>query len=409
MHYLTQDLPGIGGVIRETLEDFVVEEVPMYEPCGEGAHVYCQIEKRNLTTFDAVRLVANQLRVRPHDIGYAGMKDAKAVTRQVLSVPGVTEAQAQAVSAPTLSIRWAKRHRNKLKLGHLRGNRFEIRVRNVEQSAADTAQEVLEILGRRGVPNYFGEQRFGSKGETHLPGREMVRGDIEAAVRAFLGQPSPRETVRLQEARSLFDQGRLSDAQRAFPPAFRNERRTLQALIDTHSDWPAAFRSIPRELRRLFVTAYQSHLFNQIADRRIEQLDELWQGDLAYKHVNGACFVVEDVEAERPRLEAFEISPSGPLYGHKLKFAEGKPGEIEREVLAAEGITLEAFKSRVAQSLRGARRPLRFPISDVSVGFDQGLLLSFFLPKGCYATTVLREVMKADEGTVHGGQSPASA
>ena len=395
MRYLTEDLPGIGGAIKATVDDFVVEELPLYEPCGEGEHVYFQIEKRGVTTFEAVRRVAKALRVQPRNVGYAGMKDAKAVTRQVLSVSGVSEEQVLGMDLPALDVKWAKRHRNKLKLGHLKGNRFCIRVSGVGESSMGIAREVIDVLARRGVPNYFGEQRFGAKGDTHVPGLAMLRGDVEAAVRAFVGGPSPNETPRLQEARSLFDQARLEDALRAFPPMFRHEQRAIHVLMQTDMDWRAAFRAIPRELRRLFLSAYQSHLFNQIVEERIEHLDELWLGDLAYKHVNGACFLVEDVEAQRPRLEAFEISPSGPLYGRKLKFAEGRQGDVECEVLARAGLTLDDFKGPLAKAMRGARRPMRFPLRDATVEFDDGLVLSFSLPKGCYATTVLAEVMKA--------------
>ena len=304
MRYLTQHIAGIGGRIRERHEDFVVEEVPLYEPCGEGEHVYCQIEKRGIPTFEAVRLVAKQLGVRPRDVGYAGMKDAKAVTRQVLSVAGASEDAAMRIETGAVRVVWAKRHRNKLKLGHLKGNRFVIRVRDVDESAARTARQVMDVLSRRGAPNYFGEQRFGSKGDTHLPGREMLRGDVEAAVRAWLGGASASESPRLQEARALFDQARYEEALNAFPPSFRAETRALRVLIDTDNDWRAAYRSIPRELKRLFVSAYQSHLFNQLVDARIDELDKLWEGDLAFIHAKGAAFIVEDASAEQPRSDA---------------------------------------------------------------------------------------------------------
>ena len=404
MRYLTHDLLGIGGRLKERYEDFVVDEVPLYEPCGEGEHVYFEIEKRGLPAFEAVRMVAKGLGVRPRDVGYAGMKDAKAVTRQVLSVAGVAEADVQRLDSDALHVRWVKRHRNKLKLGHLKGNRFAIRVRGVDESALERARSVMSFLERIGAPNYFGEQRFGSKGETHLPGRLLLLGDVEGAIRNWIGRPSPNEGERLQRARALFDEGDYREALDTFPPMFRAEARALRVLIETDGDWRAAFRSVPRDHTRLFISAYQSHLFNRLVEARIDGLDQLWAGDLAYKHDNGAAFIVEDAAAEQPRCDVFEISPSGPLYGGKLKFAEGKQGERERELLGEEGLTIEDFKSRMAQGLRGARRPLRFPVSDVDVSYDDGVVLSFFLPKGCYATTVLDEVMKVGQAAPLGEQ-----
>jgi len=398
MRYLTQNIPGTGGTLKSRYEDFVVEEVPLYEPSGEGEHVYFQIEKRGIPTFEALRRVARVLHVRPRDIGYAGLKDARAVTRQVLSVAGVSEAQVQSLCVPALDITWVSRHRNKLKLGHLKGNRFTIRVGDVDEPAVDAARQVMAVLERRGAPNYFGKQRFGSKGDTHVPGRCMIKGDWEGAVRAVLGGPTPSETDQTRQARTLFEEGQLQQALDAFPRMFRTECHLLRVLLDSDCDWTRAFRAIPRELKRLFLSAYQSHLFNPIVEERLDHLDELWPGDLAYKHVNGACFTVTDPAAEAERLQAIEVSPSGPLYGRKLKFAEGRQGDLERQRLEQEGLTLDDFASPQARSIRGARRPLRFPVRDVDVGFDEGLLLSFFLPKGCYATTVLAEVMKAGDG-----------
>ncbi len=130
--YLTRDFPGVGGVIKQRPEDFFVQEIPLYEPSGQGEHVYCEIQKTGLTTFDAVHQLSRALNVHPRDIGYAGMKDARAVTRQTLSIFGTTEDALRAVQIPNLSVLWATRHDNKLRLGHLSANRFALKIRNVQ-------------------------------------------------------------------------------------------------------------------------------------------------------------------------------------------------------------------------------------------------------------------------------------
>jgi tRNA pseudouridine13 synthase len=154
---------------------------------------------------------------------------------------------------------------------------------------------------------------------------------------------------------------------------------------------------VPARLRRFYVSAYQSFLFNRVLSRRIERgiLGRLLLGDLAYLHGKGAVFAVDDPKAEQARADRLEISPSGPLYGFKLSMPRGLPGEMEQRVLDEEGLQLEDWRVR-GLKLKGARRALRVPLRDVESKCDEGLLLSFSLPPGCYATVVLREVQKQD-------------
>src|SRR5438128_877822 len=124
--YLTRDLPGVGGAIKLRTEDFFVQEMPLYEPSGEGEHVYCEIQKVGIPTFEAINRIAAALNVSTRDIGYAGLKDAKAITRQVLSILGTNEQAVMDLRVPDIAVQWAARHGNKLRLGHLAGNRFAI-------------------------------------------------------------------------------------------------------------------------------------------------------------------------------------------------------------------------------------------------------------------------------------------
>src|SRR5689334_22893787 len=162
--YLTKNFPGVGGSIKRRPEDFFVQEIPLYEPSGEGEHVFAEIQKIHLTTFDAINAVARALNINSRDIGYAGLKDAKAVTRQVISIPGKPEEQVMGLKLPNLTVLWAARHVNKLKLGHLKANRFAIKIRDVNPTDVLKVRPVLAQLQQRGMPNYFGEQRFGRRG-----------------------------------------------------------------------------------------------------------------------------------------------------------------------------------------------------------------------------------------------------
>jgi len=393
---LTAGLPGIGGRIKAEFDDFRVEEIPLYSPCGTGEHTYFEIEKSGLSTFGAVNEIARALHVKPQQIGYAGQKDARAVTRQTLSVLHIPPRKVTDLDLRDIRILWAREHTNKLRIGHLAGNRFTIRVRDVPESALDPCRAILDVLERRGVPNYFGSQRFGQRGDTHELGRAIVRDDIDGLLRAFLGGPLPSEMPAVREARRLYDAGELAAALNAWPPRFRDERRALETLLKSNGADASrrAVRSIPKRVRTFFVSAYQAYLFNLVMDARLETLDQVTAGDVATKHDSGGSFLVEDPLIEGPRVDRFEISPSGPIYGYRTLLAEGEQGRLERQILAGEGMTLEEFKTVPGLKLKGARRPLRFPMQEVDCWFDDGVVVTFVLPPGSYATNVLAEITK---------------
>jgi tRNA pseudouridine13 synthase len=393
--FLTAGHAGIGGRIKVKPEDFVVEEIPLYAPSGAGQHVYACLEKRGLSTPQAVSAVARALGVPAGAIGYAGLKDARAITRQVISIDGVQPAQVEALDLPGIRILWVNRHRNKLKTGHLAGNRFALRVRDVSQDILPAVEAVLDELRRRGVPNYFGEQRFGGRGNTHRLGAALLRGDAQAFLSEYLGLPQPGERADAQAARSAFDAGDYAAALAQWPPSLRDERRVLAALARRGSP-DQALRALDKKLRSLFLSAYQSHLFNRLLAQRIQTLDRLQSGDVAFIHASGAAFVVQDAALEQPRADRFEISPSGPLFGPKCLLAEGVPGQQERAALEESGLSLAEFRLP-GLKFKGARRPFRIPLADGQVGWDDGLTISFRLPPGSYATEVLREVMKTGQ------------
>ncbi|HEX2768460.1 MAG TPA: tRNA pseudouridine(13) synthase TruD [Geobacteraceae bacterium] len=396
MHkYLTADIPGTGGVIKETPEDFLVAEIPLYPPCGEGEHTFAEIEKRGITTLEALRRIARAVYLPEREIGYAGMKDARGVTRQTFSIPRISPELLLALELPGIRIISAAPHRNKLKLGHLSGNRFRIWIRGVGAEAKEKTEKVLSILNKRGVPNYFGEQRYGAQGNSHLIGRALLRREYREAVDAIMGDPAQVRDERWQAAIEAYLRGDPGESLRLFPGYCRTERAILQRLEKCPDAWEKAFQAVHPRLKALYLSAFQSALFDRLLDERLASFDRVMTGDLAWKHDNGACFLVEDVAREAERAERFEISPSGPMFGSKMKLPAGEPLALEEALLKAEGLARTDFNLTGGLRLEGERRPLRVPLGEAQLQQDDtGVLLEFSLPKGAYATSVLREIMK---------------
>ncbi len=392
--YLTAALPGTGGTLRMEPADFFVEEIPLYEACGEGAHLYLSIEKSGITTFELLRQLARALNCPERDIGYAGLKDARAVTRQTVSVPLRRPQDVAGLELRGARILAARCHHNKLRLGHLAGNRFRIRIQRPVAEALSRAEAILAVLQQSGVPNRFGDQRYGVLGNSHRIGRALLSGDFAGAAREIVGDPAEILHPDWRAAALAYRAGDLQTALARLPRHCHPEQRLLEALHAGRSPHQAVL-VLPRKLLRLYLSAYQSSLFDRLVDLRLAALRELWPGDLAWKHVNGASFEVLDAAVEQPRADAFEISPTAPLFGCKVRLAGGQAGQLERRLLDEEGLTLEAFRLSGGLTMDGERRPLRVPLAEVTTAADgDDLLLAFRLPRGSFATAVLHEVMK---------------
>ena len=394
---VTADLVGIGGRIRTVPEDFLVEEVPLYEPAGRGDHVMFLLEKKGISTFEALLWVSKAVKVSEHSIGYAGLKDALAVTRQWMSVAKVPPERVLAIDHPRLRVLEAAPHAARMRIGHLRGNRFTIRVRGADVSRIDAARAALERLTARGVPNAYGVQRFGVKQDGHEMGRAILRGDFKEFLSHLLGRPHSDEgDPRVREARESYDRGRLEEARARFPMKHRIQKQALSTLLRT-GNAEAAYFSLGKRARKIYVSAYQSYLFNRCLDVRIADgtYDRLLSGDLAWLHESGALYAVADGASEVLRAGRFEASASGPLPGYDMRRPLGRPLEIEESVLRDEGIDEEAFRAPAART-RGGRRPYRVPLTDASIEPAGGadVVLKFTLPPGSFATIVLDEVMK---------------
>jgi tRNA pseudouridine13 synthase len=331
------------AVFRRFPEDFAVSEIPLYEPSGDGEHLFVTIQKRNLTTTDATEAICAALGVDARSAGHAGMKDRRAVATQTVSVPYPTSRspeEALAIRVAGLSILGAVRHRNKLKPGHLKGNRFSIVLRDLAASEFDGVLASVQQIGQHGVPNAFGPQRFGRDG-----------GNPDRAIAWLSGRdPGPRD----------------------------------------------------RRQRRLLFSALQSHFFNLVLERRTG--DGTWAqplvGDLLKKHQSGGIFLCADAAVDAERAARGELSPTGPIFGLKMRWPEGRPAEIERAVLGDAAGGPSPFDAHPNLG-EGSRRSLRIFAEDLRIerlGEEPAALrVDFVLPKGGYATTLLGSVLNLEE------------
>lgn len=414
---MTADVPGIGGILKARPEDFLVEEIPAYEPCGEGEHLYLWVQKRGMASLHMLRLIADHFGVRRDAVSCAGLKDTHAVTTQMVSVhiPGKKDAEVPAFAHDQVSILWTARHANKLRRGHLKGNRFVIRVRNVTASKAVFAHKALMKLAAAGAPNRIGSQRFGMLGNNHIVGRALILGDFQGALDALLG-PSAEHPEVHTEARALYAAGKYEEAMHAMPRSAHAERRCLSVLA-RGEDAKRAVYSIERLIQSFLVTAWQSAVFNAVLDARIGDgtYTRLIEGDLAFKHDNGAVFpidaptladaaVTDPLQTLAQRLARVEVSPSGPMWGPEMTEASGAVGEMERRIMESSGVPLDRLRDywqRSREALLGQRRALRIPVThpDVEGGMDEHgeyVKLRFELPRGAFATSVMQEIMKID-------------
>lgn len=395
MIWLTRQIPGTGGHYKETPEDFQVEEIPLYPCSGEGEHLYLWIEKSGISTRKLVQQLIRQLALKEHQIGYAGLKDSRALTRQMISIPAGSEKKLSDLRLRQARIIRSQRHGNKLRLGHLAGNRFRIRLTDTHADALERARATLDQLCREGVPNLFGEQRYGVLGNSAQLGMSLLTDEYQQFCQQLLGDPELIRDPGWKAAATFYRAGKLEEALRTLPHQMRDEQRLLNQLLRGLSCRDAVL-SLSRNLLRLFLSAAQAELFDQLLQLRLPELGRLLDGDIAMKHANGACFLVASAMEEQQRADVFEISPTAPLFGTKVLTAEGIPGRQEKQLLANAGLSLECWNAGQGLTMPGERRVLRVPLTETSVKkYDNSsIILNFTLPKGSYATSVLREIIK---------------
>ncbi len=323
--------------IKNVPEDFVVEELPAYEPSGDGEHFFVRFTKRDLTTDVAVSRFARALDVRVRDVGVAGLKDKVAVTTQTISFPfsAGMEEKVASLALEGITVLDARRHGNKLKTGHLHGNRFAILIKDIAPAQVDGILETFVRIAREGIPNAYGEQRFGRAGDNAARARRWLSGK-EAA---------PRD---------------------------------------------------PRQ-KRLLWSSLQSAMFNEVLARRVT--NGTWAtclaGDLVKRCDSGGLFLCTDVPADQERALRGEVSATGPMFGLKMRDPEGEPYALEQGVLA-EMLGDDVDMSLTKSIGEGTRRALRLWVEELKAEREQddSIRVYFVLPKGAYATTVISSAIE---------------
>jgi len=429
--YATKSL-GIGGKIRQFPEDFVVEEVLVDgakaevqlvetpQPVGEGLHLICVLVKRDWDTLRAVKKVARRMGISYKRVQIAGIKDAKALTAQHISIRGATPEQVSRVKIKDITLHPLRFSNERVHSLLLFGNKFHILIRAIShpscmiEKRVKNVQNELSSLG--GFPNFYGHQRFGTvRPITHLVGGFMVRGNLEEAALTFLAQPSPYEHPESREARQqLRDTQDFKEALRHFPIYLGYERLMLTHLTRQPKDFVGAFRMLPLNLRRLLIQAYQSFLFNKFLSQRMKQgvgLNEPQVGDYMM-HVDShglptkpAQVTSQSLSSIRKAVRKNKMRVAIPLIGSRQKPSNGVQGEIEKEILETENLAPQDFyvSSMPEISAQGELRTILAPIIDFSVEEasrdsasprKRRMGLDFTLHRGSYATVLLREFMK---------------
>jgi len=333
----TTDEPPVAERIGPEPEDFIVNELPLYSPSGDGEHWMFELRKRGWTTPDAVSALARAARVAERDIGHAGMKDRHAVTTQWMTIPGRAASPDSWELPDGLHIVSHSRHSTKIRTGHLAGNRFEIRLVNAAPDGVRRAQAILDGILERGLPNYFGVQRFGHEGR-----------NLEEGLR-WLAAGAPARGKRT------------------------------------------------RFYRKLYPSVVQAEIFNRyVTARRARGLDRLLRGEVVRLDGSRSVFVVEDPEAELPRLQSRDIHLTGPMPGPKMRAAAGEALRLEHDALTELGLEADSVKT-LERLVDGTRRdllvwPERLEVTSNEPGT---LLITVSLPPGAYATQLLRELLPA--------------
>ena len=374
LDYFTTISNGVGGKLRERIEDFIVDEIPKHtDLAANGEYTHFNMEKENWETISAVRAIARSLDVSYKRFGYAGNKDRRAVTTQRIAAWQVEQEQLMKVQLYGIRLYDFTKSNSRISLGDSEGNRFRITIRNPElrgqelEASMKAASEQIEIAG---VPNYFGYQRFGTvRPNTHLVGRELVKGNLEAAVMRYLCYPYATERPECQAARRYLEETHdFGGALRIYPHRLVFERMMLDALRNNPRDFVGALRRLPKKIRKLLVHAYQAYLFNRTLSAMIER-----EMNTSVHHL--------------------------PLIGFNSSFSEGPQGELEKTILDEEGISRKEFLTRSVPELscKGYLRASSVNLKPVlKMVSDETVVVEFTLPTGSYATTALREFMKAD-------------
>ena len=429
---------GIDGVIRRAIDDFLVEEVLVdgsmaiiektegYTALGSSAklqqYLLCVLVKRRWDTFVAIKNIAAQLGIDQTRIHIAGIKDAKAVTAQYITIENVMIEEAEKINVKDIEVRPVGYFHDELSQFYLLGNRFTIIVRAVKHPESTTrdrlSETMLELEAADGIPNFFGHQRFGTtRAITHQVGKAIVNGDFRQAAMLFLANPSPHEHPDSRRVRQELQSNQdFAGALQSFPKQLRFERLMLRHLAEEADDFVGAFRELPFKLQMLFVQAYQSYLFNRFLSERIRRgfsLNAAEVGDYVVSversglpmNKTGKLAEAGSLAEINESVKAGKMRVALPLVGFGQRLSEGEMGQIENRILEEEYVKRESFRVQEMPRIsgKGELRPVVSPIRNFkleSISHDEEcakerrVRMSFMLLRGSYATMLLREIMK---------------
>lgn len=373
--------PGVGGEIKTKPEDFRVEEIPQEVEGGEG-YLICWMEKTDLTTLEAVSRISSELNISKGRIGYAGLKDKKAVTKQRVSLEGVEKDTGGKLGLEKINLTPSEKSSRPLKPGDLNGNKFEITGRNIslsEKECRGRLEALRKEIAGEGIPNYFGLQRFGgNRPVTHLVGRKLLKREFRESVLTYLTKSFPTEREQGREPRRrLAREEDFSKALDYFPKSLNYERHLLKKITklqpSREREWVKVLKALPMTLRRLFIHAYQSFIFNSSLSNLLE---------------------------EKKKIQNFPAK----VVGHSMKLTDSKFDQEIKEELGEDGIEPKDFKFKVMEELssRGAVRAalIENEIKTKEVKEDElnpgktQATIEFSLNPDRYATVVLREILK---------------
>ncbi|EJN60764.1 tRNA pseudouridine(13) synthase TruD [Halogranum rubrum] len=429
MAYYVSDADGVGGTLRVDPEDFQVTELerfdtqPLDADPGDFGHLVLRVTLRGWDTNDFVRQLTNQMGISRERVSWAGTKDKHAVTTQLFTVKQADSEDIPEVNNADIEV--LGRSGRGLQFGDLAGNAFTIRVHDPDrpETVDDITDNLHAFAGSDehvGVPNYFGQQRFGShRPVTHTVGLHVVRGEWREAVLAYVGHPAESEPEGTQAARAFVDEQAASDdpdwqeALEQMPNRLRYERSMLHRLHqdgdESDDEWRHALEAVPSNLQRLFVNAAQSYIFNRVLSERLDRglpFDKPVEGDVV-------CFadrdapeglVMPDVdrlqEATGRRVDVMarhcergRAFVTAPLVGTETELAGGEQGDIEREILAELDLEPADFELPGNFDSSGTRRAILLR-TEMAVD-DDPLSFTFALPSGSYATVMMREYLKS--------------
>jgi tRNA pseudouridine13 synthase len=412
---------GTGGKLRTIPEDFIVNEISNYPPENEnGKFVIADVKTYNYETNVLIRDISNRLHISRMRLGFAGTKDKRAITSRLMSFYNISTEELSNIKINDVKICNIYRSNKPVKIGNLIGNKFEINIRNIDNNIkSSNIKKIYSYIEKtRGFPNFYGIQRFGIiRPVTHIVGRYIVKDDFEKAVMSYIANPIKGEDEEAYILRKELQKSHdYASALNSYPNYLNYEKAILNKLVTNGDDFIGALKELPKNLLTMFINGYQSYLFNQVLSERIRRglpINKAVLGDIilpirkGVMDKTGILVNKRNIDKINKQIKKSRAVVSGILIGSDTQIAEGEMGEIENKIIEKEKINPKDFiiPDIPFISSYGSRRPLisfikefNYKLRDDEINEGKkALLLGFKLEKGCYATSLLREFMKADD------------